>query len=112
MREFTVLIEKDEDGWLVSSVLELPGCHTQGKTLDELMERTKEATEAYLEVIGEKPEILCTRIKGSHHVLKNQSGKIVVAPVHGSETLGIGLIRRILADVDISTQDFTKYFGE
>jgi len=54
MREFTVIIEKDEDGWYVSSVLELQGCHTQGKNLDELMERTKEAIEAYLEAIGEE----------------------------------------------------------
>jgi len=53
MREFTVVIEKDEDDWLISSVLELPGCHTQGKTLDELMERTREAIEAYLEASGE-----------------------------------------------------------
>lgn len=48
-RNFTVLIEKDKDGWLVSSVVELPGCHTQAKTLDQLMERTKEAIELYLE---------------------------------------------------------------
>lgn len=37
MREFTVVTEKDEDDWLISSVLELPGCHSR-KTLDELME--------------------------------------------------------------------------
>ena len=48
-RNFTVLIEKDEDGWLVSSVIELPGCHTQAKTLDQLMERTKEAIQLFLE---------------------------------------------------------------
>jgi len=53
MREFTVVIEKDEDDWLISSVLELPGCHTQGKTMDELIERTREAIEAYLEASGE-----------------------------------------------------------
>jgi len=35
-REFTIIIEKDEDGYYVASVVELPGCHTQGKTLDEL----------------------------------------------------------------------------
>lgn len=40
---FTIIIEEGEDGYLISEVLELPGCHTQGKTLDELMERTKEA---------------------------------------------------------------------
>ena len=52
MREFTVVIERDEDGWLLSTVVELPGCHSQGKTLDELLERTKEAIEAYLEALG------------------------------------------------------------
>lgn len=56
-REFTVIIEQDEDGWLVSSVVELPGCHTQGKTLDELLANTKEAIQAYL---GEEKEVEIT----------------------------------------------------
>ena len=47
-RRYTVVIEKDEEGWYVSEVVELPGCHTQGKTVDELIERTKEAIRAYL----------------------------------------------------------------
>lgn len=47
--KFTVIIEKDEDGWYVSDVVELPGCHTQGKTIDQLIIRTKEAIMAYLE---------------------------------------------------------------
>lgn len=56
-RKFTMLIEKDEDGWLVSKVVELPGCHTQAKTMDELESRTKEAIRAYLET-EESVEIL------------------------------------------------------
>ncbi len=48
MREFTVIIEEGEDGYLISEVVELPGCHTQAKTLDELMKRTKEAISLYL----------------------------------------------------------------
>jgi predicted RNase H-like HicB family nuclease len=47
---FTVVVERDEDGYLVASVPELPGCHTQARTLDELMLRAKEAIELYLEV--------------------------------------------------------------
>ena len=42
-KEFTVLIEEGEDGYLISEVLELQGCHTQAKTLDELMKRTRDA---------------------------------------------------------------------
>jgi len=50
IKEFTIVIEQDEDGIYVASVPELEGCHTQAKTLDELKERMKEAIELYLEV--------------------------------------------------------------
>jgi len=49
-REFNVIIEKDEEGFYIGSVPELPGCHTQAKTLDQLQDRIKEAIELYLEV--------------------------------------------------------------
>ena len=49
MTNFNIIIEQDEDGWFVSEVIELPGCHTQAKSLDELIIRTKEAIELYLE---------------------------------------------------------------
>jgi len=47
--KFAVVVERDEDGYYVASVPELPGCHTQAKTLDELMKRVREAIEVYLE---------------------------------------------------------------
>ena len=56
-REFTVVIERDEDGWYVARVPDLPGCHTQAKTLDTLMKRVREAIELCLED-GDKPEPL------------------------------------------------------
>jgi len=55
-RRYNVIIERDEEGWYVSEVVELPGGHTQGKTMDQLIERTKEAIKAYLET-EEEPEI-------------------------------------------------------
>ncbi len=48
-KKYTVIIEKDKEGWLVSDVVGLPGCHTQAKNMDDLLERTKEAIQAYLE---------------------------------------------------------------
>lgn len=47
--QFKVLIERDEDGWYVASVPELPGCHTQAKTLETLRPRIKEAIELVLD---------------------------------------------------------------
>ena len=54
-KKCTVIVEKDEDGWLVSEVVGLPGCHTQAKDMNQLLERTKEAIHSYIE--EEKPEI-------------------------------------------------------
>lgn len=48
VQSYDVVIEKDEDGWLVGSVIQLPGCHTQARTLDELMANIKEAIQAHL----------------------------------------------------------------
>jgi len=55
-QKFTVIVEQGEDGYLISYVVELPGCHTQAKTYDELIKRTKEAISLFLEVQG-APEI-------------------------------------------------------
>lgn len=47
---FTVVIEKDEDNYYVGYVPSIRGCHTQAKTIDELMKNIKEAIELCLEV--------------------------------------------------------------
>lgn len=48
VRAFDVIIERDEDGWLVGSVVQLPGCFTQARSLDELVANMKEAIQAHL----------------------------------------------------------------
>jgi predicted RNase H-like HicB family nuclease len=55
-REFNVVIERDEEGYLVASVPSLPGCHTQARSLDELMDRVREAISLCLEVQTESAE--------------------------------------------------------
>lgn len=52
--KLSVLVERDEDGYYVGSVLELPGCHTQARTLDDLLRRIREAIELYLEAEGKE----------------------------------------------------------
>ncbi len=53
-RKFTVVIERDEDGMLVGTVPALQGCHTQARSVDELLERIREAIVLCLEVQGEE----------------------------------------------------------
>ena len=57
-RIFTVVVERDEEGYYVASVPSLPGCHTQARSLDELVDRVKEAIALCLDVEGEPAEPL------------------------------------------------------
>jgi predicted RNase H-like HicB family nuclease len=51
-RQFSVIIERDPEGYYVASVPALRGCHTQARSLDELLLRIKEAIELCLDVQG------------------------------------------------------------
>ena len=52
--DFNIIIEKGQDDYLISEVVELPGCHTQARSMDELIKRTKEAISLYLSVEKKK----------------------------------------------------------
>ncbi len=47
-RTFNIIVEQGMDGYLISSVIELPGCHTQARNYDDLIARTKEAIGLFL----------------------------------------------------------------
>ena len=53
-RQFDVVIERDADGYLVGHVPQLPGCHTQARSLDELMGRIREAIALCLDDDGQQ----------------------------------------------------------
>lgn len=57
-KQFDVVVEEDSEGFFVASVPALPGCHTQARSLDQLMVRIKEAIELCLEVQGDHVEQL------------------------------------------------------
>ena len=70
MQEFDVVIIEDETSGYLAFVPALPGCHTQGDTLEELIENVKEAIELYLETLtkDEKKELLQQRVVGIQKV--------------------------------------------
>jgi predicted RNase H-like HicB family nuclease len=57
-REFDVLIERDSEGYYVGTVPALRGCHTQARSLDQLMDRVREAIQLCLEVEGDDAQQL------------------------------------------------------
>ena len=52
---------------------------------------------------------LVLRIKGSHHFMQHPDGRRTVVPVHAGETLGPGLLSKILKDVEMETEEFTSW---
>ena len=57
-RQYDVVIERDEEGYYIASVPQLPGCHTQARSLDEVTYRIREAVELCLEVDGAPEQTL------------------------------------------------------
>lgn len=53
---FKVVISEGEDGWLVVECPSVPGCVSQGKTVEEALENIKDAIKGCLEVLGERIE--------------------------------------------------------
>ena len=48
------------------------------------------------------------RVKGSHHFLQHSDGRSTVLPVHSGETLGPGLLAKILRDCDLNREQIQK----
>ena len=44
------------------------------------------------------------RIKGSHHFLRHMDGRATVVPIHSGETIGPGLLSKILRDCELSRE--------
>lgn len=48
------------------------------------------------------------RQRGSHVFMKHSDGRVTVVPVHSGETIGAGLLSKILRDVDMTKDDVLK----
>lgn len=64
---YTVLIEQDEDGIYIAKVPDISGCYTQGKTVEQAMERIREAIQVCLEA-EELEDILPLKFIGIQQV--------------------------------------------
>ena len=53
MKTYAVIYERDEDGWWVADVPGVPGCHTQGRTIEQARERILDALTLYGEYATE-----------------------------------------------------------
>ncbi len=86
----------------------MPGCHTQAKSLDVLMERIREAIELCLEVQGEPTSETCGYSAHYGCGVTSFSSRCTVVPVHSGETIGPGLLLKILRDCDMSREELQR----
>ncbi len=52
------------------------------------------------------------RTKGSHHFLKHSDGRCTTIPVHAGEEIGVGLILKILRDIELTKEQLEQLYLE
>ena len=55
-----------------------------------------------------KQGFIVIRTKGSHNFLRHNDGRVTTVPTHTNESIGIGLLLKILKDCEIDKEDFIK----
>jgi predicted RNase H-like HicB family nuclease len=63
--DYTILIHQAEEGGFWSEVPALPGCYSQGETIDETLRCTKEAIEVHLHALKEELELVAAPVEES-----------------------------------------------
>ncbi len=77
-KQFTVIVEQDEDGFFVASVPMLPGCYTQARTIPELTKRVREAI------------ILCLEVAATNRTYRERLRRLAYEPLLvGLETVEV-----------------------
>jgi len=73
------------------------------------MSKTRRVTGKKLIAALSQAGFSVVRVRGSHHFLRNRDGRSTVVPIHAGETIGPGLLHKILRDCDLSMEQFEKY---
>ena len=72
------------------------------------MSRFSAVTDKSLIATLKNTDYLVQRVKVSHHFLRHPDGRTTVVPVHSGESLGPGLLAKILRDVDLSRSELEE----
>ena len=54
---------------------------------------------------------LVQRVNGSYHFVRHPDGRTAVVPVHSGESIGPGLLAKILRDVDLSREELEEFLS-
>lgn len=65
-----------------------------------------------LRKVAERAGFQWVRCEGSHNVFRNAEGRIVSIPDHGAQVIVRPLLRKILRDLGITLEEYTRILGE
>jgi predicted RNA binding protein YcfA (HicA-like mRNA interferase family) len=54
----------------------------------------------------ERAGFAAIRTRGSHQFLRHPAGRTTVVPIHAGETIGLGLMSKILRDCELTREEF------
>ena len=75
------------------------------------MNRMPRVTGAHVVRSLRKAGFELVRQRGSHAIMKHPDGRSTVVPIHGRETIGVGLMSKIQRDVGIDREAFIELLG-
>ena len=72
------------------------------------MSRTPRITGSDLIAALARAGFCVVRVRGSHHFLRHEDGRSTVVPAHAGETLGPGLLHKILRDCQLTAEQLAE----
>ena len=75
------------------------------------MTRLPRVTGAHVVRSLRKAGFAAVRQRGSHAMMKHPDGRSTVVPIHGGETIGVGLLSKIQKDIGIDREAFIGLLG-
>ncbi|TDA70274.1 MAG: type II toxin-antitoxin system HicB family antitoxin [Clostridia bacterium] len=111
---YTVILEREEDGGFHAYCPTLPGCHTQGESLEEALSNIQEAILAYLESLncryGANGDYVTCLVEGDRLVLRKVTAYSPASFEDGIWSL-IGTLHDREDRTDVSANKH-RYLGE
>ena len=116
MATYTVRYELDEDGWWYTSIPELPGCHTQGRSIRQGRNRIREALAL---CIGDKAAASATLVddvrlprSASKTVGESERARKAAESAQAKASSSMrSAVQTLVADLGLSVRDAAEILG-
>ncbi|MDQ3265765.1 MAG: hypothetical protein M3Y59_19275 [Myxococcota bacterium] len=114
MKTYTVTYERDEAGWWVATVKGVPGCHTQGRSIEQARTRVQEALELaipdsrnaklkeQMKLPGKATQVLAEREAVQRRLAEHEAR---------AQALTLRAVRTLVRDLDLSVRDAGDLLG-